>query len=174
MHYIPLSRTSSPCNLLFLNLGTYGLARATVGVGTVLIWDFCVAYTRGGGVGTWLYQFFQLLWALRFLALIQFGRQCQCLDWDIFVGCALSVVQWLEMGGNKGNGHKCTEVDGLHPANWGVFNKKKKWPWTVTPKLVPKSFGAQIIRSPHVECSRLATQILGESEKKVIWVHVCR
>ena len=50
MHYIPLSWTSPPCNLLFLNLGLYGLVQATVGVGTVLIWDFCVAYTRGGGV----------------------------------------------------------------------------------------------------------------------------
>ena len=50
MHYIPLSCTSSPCNLLFLNQGIYGLVQATVGVGTVLIWDFCVAYTRGGGV----------------------------------------------------------------------------------------------------------------------------
>ena len=49
MHCIPLSWTSSPCNLLFLNLGLYGLVQATVGVGTVLIWDFCVAYTRGGG-----------------------------------------------------------------------------------------------------------------------------
>ena len=50
MHYIPLSCTGSPCNLLFLNLGIYGLVQATVDVGTVLIWDFCVAYTRGGGV----------------------------------------------------------------------------------------------------------------------------
>ena len=49
MHCIPLSWTGSPCNLLFLNLGLYGLVQATVGVGTVLIWDFCVAYTRGGG-----------------------------------------------------------------------------------------------------------------------------
>ena len=45
----PPSCTSSPCNLLFLNPGVYGLVQATVGVGTVLIWDFCVAYTRGGG-----------------------------------------------------------------------------------------------------------------------------
>ena len=43
VHYIPLL-----CNLLFLNLGIYGLVQAT-GVGTVLIWDFCVAITRGGG-----------------------------------------------------------------------------------------------------------------------------
>ena len=50
MHYITLSCTSSPCNLLFLNLGIYSLVQATVGVGTALIWDFCVAYTRGGGV----------------------------------------------------------------------------------------------------------------------------
>ena len=49
MHSIPLSCTSSPCNLLFLNPGVYGLVQATVGVGTVLIWDFCVAYTNGGG-----------------------------------------------------------------------------------------------------------------------------
>ena len=35
-------------NLLFLNLGVYGFAQATVGVGTVFMWDFCVAYTRGG------------------------------------------------------------------------------------------------------------------------------
>ena len=50
MHYIPLSCTSSPCNLLFLNPDVYGLVQATVGIGTVLIWDFCVAYTKGGGV----------------------------------------------------------------------------------------------------------------------------
>ena len=50
MHYIPFFGTSSPCNLLFLNLGIYGLVQATVGVGTVLIWDFCVAITKGGGV----------------------------------------------------------------------------------------------------------------------------
>ena len=49
MHCIPLFWTSSPCDLLFLNLGLYGLVQATVGVGTVLIWDFCVTYTRGGG-----------------------------------------------------------------------------------------------------------------------------
>ena len=48
--YIPLSCTSSPCNLLFLNLGVYALVQATVGAGTVLIWDFCVAITGGGGV----------------------------------------------------------------------------------------------------------------------------
>ena len=48
MHEIPLSCTSSPCNLLFLNPGVYGLVQATVGVGTALIWDFCVDYTRGG------------------------------------------------------------------------------------------------------------------------------
>ena len=52
MHYIPLPCTSSPCNLLFLNPGVYGLVQAAVGVGTVLIWNFCVAYTKGGGVGT--------------------------------------------------------------------------------------------------------------------------
>ena len=49
MNYLPLSCTSSPCKLLFFNRGVYGLVQATVGVGTVLIWDFCVAYTRGGG-----------------------------------------------------------------------------------------------------------------------------
>ena len=46
MHYFPLSCTSSPCNLLFWNLGVYGLVQTTVVVGTVLIWDFCVAFTR--------------------------------------------------------------------------------------------------------------------------------
>ena len=62
MHYIPLACTSSPCNPLFLNLGarcrwlyvsraSYACVQATVGVGTVLIWDFGVAYTRGGGGG---------------------------------------------------------------------------------------------------------------------------
>ena len=51
MHNIPISCTSSPCNLLFLNLGVYGLVQATVGVGTVLIWYFAVAYTRGRGAG---------------------------------------------------------------------------------------------------------------------------
>jgi hypothetical protein len=48
LHYIPLSCTSSPCNLLFLDLGVYGFVQAAVGVGTVLIWDFCVAFTGGG------------------------------------------------------------------------------------------------------------------------------
>ena len=58
---MPLSCTSSPCNPLFLNLGarcwllyvsraSYARVQATVGVGTVLIWDIGVAYTRGGGV----------------------------------------------------------------------------------------------------------------------------
>ena len=28
---------------------SYGLVQATVGVGTVLIWDFSVAITKGGG-----------------------------------------------------------------------------------------------------------------------------
>ena len=49
MHNIPLSGTSPPCNLLFLNPGIYGPVQATRGVGTVLIWDFCVAITKGGG-----------------------------------------------------------------------------------------------------------------------------
>ena len=48
MHYIPLCCTSSPCNLLFLNPGVYGLVQATVGVGAVLIWDLCGAKTVGG------------------------------------------------------------------------------------------------------------------------------
>ena len=39
----------SPWNLLFLNLGVYSLVQTIVGVGTVLIWYFCIAYTRGGG-----------------------------------------------------------------------------------------------------------------------------
>ena len=57
---IPLACTSSPCNPVFLNLGTRGWelyvshtsyvpVQATVGVGTVLIWDFGVALTRRGG-----------------------------------------------------------------------------------------------------------------------------
>ena len=37
--YIPSSCISSPCNLLFLNLGVYGVVQATAGVGTVLVWD---------------------------------------------------------------------------------------------------------------------------------------
>ena len=50
MHHIPLSCTSSPCNLVFLNQrASYGLVQATVGMGTVFIWDFCVAITMGGG-----------------------------------------------------------------------------------------------------------------------------
>ena len=48
MNHLPLSCTSSPCKLLFFNRAVYGLVQATVGVGTVLIWDFCVAYTREG------------------------------------------------------------------------------------------------------------------------------
>ena len=52
MHFIPLSCTSSLCNILFLNLGIYGFVQATVGVGTVLIWDFCIAYRKGGGGAT--------------------------------------------------------------------------------------------------------------------------
>ena len=56
MHNIPPSGTSSPCNLLFWYLGIYGLVQATVGVGTALIWDFCVAYTRGGGGGGYVYD----------------------------------------------------------------------------------------------------------------------
>ena len=54
MHCIPLSCTSSLCNLLFLNLGVYGLVQATVDFGTVLIWYFAVAHTRGGGGATTL------------------------------------------------------------------------------------------------------------------------
>ena len=37
-----------------LNPGIYGLVQATVGVGTLLIWDFCVAYTVGEGGGYFL------------------------------------------------------------------------------------------------------------------------
>ena len=29
----------------------FGSCEGTVGVGTILIWEFCVAYTRGGGGG---------------------------------------------------------------------------------------------------------------------------
>ena len=47
--FYSLSCTSSPCKLLFLKPGIYGLVQGTVGVGTVLIWDFGVAYTKGGG-----------------------------------------------------------------------------------------------------------------------------
>ena len=62
VHYMPLSCTSWACNPLFLNVGarcwslyvsraSYARVQAGVGVGTVLIWDFGVAYTRGGGYG---------------------------------------------------------------------------------------------------------------------------
>ena len=51
MEYIPLSFTSSLCNLLFLNPGIYGLVQATVGVGTVLIWEFLRSLYKGGGGG---------------------------------------------------------------------------------------------------------------------------
>ena len=64
MHYIPLSCTSSPRNLLFLNRGVYDLVQATVGVGTILIWYFAVAYTGGGGGG---YVGFSNLWAFHHL-----------------------------------------------------------------------------------------------------------
>jgi hypothetical protein len=36
------------CRVHNLNLGVYSLVQATVGVGAVLIWSFCVAFTRGG------------------------------------------------------------------------------------------------------------------------------
>ena len=36
-------------------LGICGLVQATVAVGTVLIWDFCVAHTKGGGGTICLY-----------------------------------------------------------------------------------------------------------------------
>ena len=49
VHYIPLSGTSSPYNLLYFSPGIYGLVQTTAGVGAVFIWDFCVAITRGGG-----------------------------------------------------------------------------------------------------------------------------
>ena len=48
LHYTWGKVTSSPCNHLFLNLAVYSLVQATVGGGTVLVWDFCVASTRGG------------------------------------------------------------------------------------------------------------------------------
>ena len=35
---------------MYVVRASYGLVQATVGVGTVLIWYYCVAYTRGGGV----------------------------------------------------------------------------------------------------------------------------
>ena len=53
MPYIPLSCTSSPCNLLFLNLCVYALVQATVGVGTVLIYislGLLRSLYKGGGV----------------------------------------------------------------------------------------------------------------------------
>ena len=28
---------------------SYAVVQGTAGVGTILIWDFCIAYTRGGG-----------------------------------------------------------------------------------------------------------------------------
>ena len=40
-----------PQPTMYVVLASYGLVHATVGVGTVLIWDFCVAITRGGGAG---------------------------------------------------------------------------------------------------------------------------
>ena len=48
MHYIPLSCTSPPCNVLFLDPGVYGVVQATVGVGTVLIWALLRSVSRGG------------------------------------------------------------------------------------------------------------------------------
>ena len=51
VHYVPLSCTSSPYNLLFLNPGIYGPVQATAGVGPILIWDTCVAFTQRGGGG---------------------------------------------------------------------------------------------------------------------------
>ena len=47
--YSPVVHQLTMQSLLFLNLGVYGLVQATVGIGTVLIWDFGVAFTRGGG-----------------------------------------------------------------------------------------------------------------------------
>ena len=43
-HVSPLFRLYPPPPRI-----SYALVQATVGVGTVLIWDFGVAYTRGGG-----------------------------------------------------------------------------------------------------------------------------
>ena len=51
MHNIPLSCISSPSRYLYVSCASYGLVQATVGAGTVLIWDFCAART-GGGEGT--------------------------------------------------------------------------------------------------------------------------
>ena len=81
MHYIPLSCTSSPCNLLFLNLGTYSLVQATVGVGNVLIRDFCVARTRGGGG--------HAIWRLR-NSIISVDASTCC----VAVYCSLLLVRW--------------------------------------------------------------------------------
>ena len=39
------------CRSLHVLRASYARVQATVGVGTVLIWDFGVAYTRGGGAG---------------------------------------------------------------------------------------------------------------------------
>ena len=41
---------SLTCVSVVVCVASYARVQATVGVGTVLIWDFGVAYTRGGGV----------------------------------------------------------------------------------------------------------------------------
>ena len=66
MHSIPLSCTSAPCKLLFLNPGVYRLVQATVGIGTVLPFPPLVvphplSFPRGGGgTVTWSTQKFSL------------------------------------------------------------------------------------------------------------------
>ena len=47
-----LCARSRVCQWLYVLLASYAHVQATVGVGTVLIWYFGVAYTRGGGVHT--------------------------------------------------------------------------------------------------------------------------
>ena len=39
---------------LYVSRASYARVQATIGVGTVLIWYFGVAYTRGGGGGWYL------------------------------------------------------------------------------------------------------------------------
>ena len=83
-YYIPLSCTSSLCNLLFLNLGLYGLFQATVGVGSALIWDLCVAYTRGGGT------FFMMRILRRVCVCVCVPPRCSLMERDNLVnpGCS--------------------------------------------------------------------------------------
>jgi len=37
------------CRQLYVLRASHALVQATVGVGTVLIWDFCIAFTGRGG-----------------------------------------------------------------------------------------------------------------------------